>query len=273
MGFQPANAESVVVVAAGDIATCSKEGDDTTAALLDSLPGIVLILGDAVYPSGALSEFLECYGPNWGRHKARTRPAPGNSEYDTPEASGYFDYFGEAAGAPGKGYYSYDYGSWHLVVLNSACRRIGGCSEKQLMVQWLKEDLAANPAKCTLAYFHHPLFSSGPHGNDPRMRASWRALFDGGADVVLSGHDHIYERFAPQTPDGSPDPERGIRQFVVGTGGASHGKIGEIKVNSEVRNADTYGVLKLTLNHDSYDWEFIPVEGSTFTDAGSGACH
>src|SRR5688572_26267918 len=233
IGVSAAQADRVVVLAAGDIASCSKEGDEATAAVLDDIPGTVLVLGDAVYPSGSESEFLDCYEPNWGRHKNRTRPTPGNSEYDTPDASGYFAYFGPAAGRPGEGYYSYDLGDWHVVALNSACRRIGGCSADQPMVQWLKQDLAANRKTCTLAYFHHPLFSSGTHGNDPRMRASWRALFEADADVVLSGHDHIYERFAPQAPDGHSDLKRGIRQFVVGTGGASHGQIGEIKANSE----------------------------------------
>ena len=272
-GVPIAQADSVVVVGAGDIATCSRESDAATAALLDDIPGTVLVLGDAVYPSGSLSEFLDCYEPTWGRHKVRTRPVPGNSEYDTREASGYYEYFGPVAGRLGEGYYSYDIGNWHIIALNSACRRIGGCSADDPMVQWLTQDLAANAKLCTLAYFHHPLFSSGTHGNDPRMQASWRALFLADADVVLSGHDHIYERFAPQTPEGLLDAERGIRQFVVGTGGASHGKIGEIKANSEVHDADTYGVLKLTLNEDSYDWEFIPVSGSTFSDVGTGECH
>jgi hypothetical protein len=263
-----------VLVGAGDIAGCGTTGDEATANLLDGISGTVFTAGDNVYESGTASEFSNCYDPSWGRHKARTMPSVGNHEYATSGASGYFNYFGSAAGDPNKGYYSYNLGDWHVVVLNSMCEKVGGCGATSPMVTWLKNDLATPPAEaCTLAYFHHPLFSSGPHGNQTKMRPTWRALYRANAEVVISGHDHDYERFAPQTPRGVADSTRGIREFVVGTGGRSHYSFRTIKANSEVRNSDTYGVLKLTLHPGSYDWQFIPVAGQTFTDSGSTSCH
>jgi hypothetical protein len=263
-----------VLVGAGDIASCSSSGDEATANLLDGISGTVFTLGDNAYENGSAAEFANCYDPTWGRHKARTMPAVGNQEYQTPGASGYFGYFGAAAGDADEGYYSYDRGQWHIISLNSMCENVGGCGASSPMVTWLKNDLAANPAACTLAYFHHPLFNSGAeHGNDPKMRPSWDALYAAGAEVVLSGHEHTYERFAPQTPAGAADPAQGIREFVVGTGGASHYSFGTIQPNSEVRNADTYGVLKLTLHPGSYDWRFVPEAGKTFTDSGTDQCH
>jgi hypothetical protein len=263
-----------VLVGAGDIASCSSSGDEATAKLLSSIPGTVYTTGDNVYEDGTASEFTDCYGPSWGRYKSRTRPSVGNHEYQTPGASGYYNYFGSAAGDPAKGYYSYDRGEWHIISLNSMCGEVGGCDADSPMVTWLKKDLASNPTSCTLAYFHHPLFSSGSeHGNDPRMRPSWDALYEAGAEVVLNGHDHDYERFAPQTPAGEADPKRGIREFVVGTGGRSLYAFLPPKPNSQVRNVDTYGVLKLTLHPDSYEWKFVPVAGKTFTDSGSDSCH
>ena len=212
-----------VFVGAGDIASCASSGDEATANLLDGIPGTVYTLGDNVYDSGTDAEFADCYNSSWGRHKARTRPIVGNHEYRTPGASGYFKYFGAAAGESSKGYYSYDLGAWHIVALNSMCQNVGGCGATSPMVTWLKGDLATNPSSCTLAYWHHPVFSSGAeHGNNPKMIPSWDALYAAGADVVLSGHDHDYERFAPQTSSGVADPDRGIREFVVGTGGKSH---------------------------------------------------
>jgi calcineurin-like phosphoesterase family protein/thrombospondin type 3 repeat protein len=263
-----------VFVGAGDIASCSSSGDEATAKLLDGIPGTVYTLGDDAYESGTTTEFANCYDPSWGRHKARTKPAVGNHEYATGTASGYFGYFGAAAGDPSKGYYSYDLGAWHIVALNSMCENVGGCGTSSPMVSWLKGDLAANHSSCTLAYWHHPVFSSGSeHGNDPKMVPSWDALYAAGADVVLSGHDHDYERFAPQTSSGVADPARGIREFVVGTGGRSHYAFGTIRANSQARNSDTYGVLKLTLHASSYDWQFVPEAGKTFSDSGSGSCH
>jgi hypothetical protein len=264
-----------VLIGAGDIASCSSSGDEATADLLDGLSGTVFTLGDNAYESATAAEYANCYDPSWGRHKARTMPTVGNHEYNlSAGASGYFGYFGAAAGDPDKGYYSYDRGQWHIISLNSMCENAGGCESTSPMVTWLKADLAANPKVCTLAYFHHPLFNSGAeHGNDPKMRPSWDALYAAGAEVVLSGHEHTYERFAPQTPGGAADPAQGIREFVVGTGGASHYPFGTIQPNSQVRNSDTYGVLKLILHPGSYEWQFVPEAGKTFTDSGSDQCH
>jgi len=265
-----------VVAAAGDIATCGGEGDEATAELLAGIKGTVITLGDNAYERGTESEFRECYAPTWGRYKDRTRPVPGNHEYYMPGAEGYFDYFGErAAGEQGKGYYSYDLGRWHIVALNSSCEQAGGCSPGSPQVRWLEADLAKNSGKaCTLAYMHFPLFTSGKHRPGvPAVKPLWEALYAGRADVVLSGHDHNYQRFAPQNPGGWADPDQGIREFVVGTGGKSYYEIESPIKNSEVYNDDTHGVLKLTLRSDSYDWKFIPVLGKTFTDSGSGRCH
>jgi PA14 domain/Calcineurin-like phosphoesterase len=269
----PPSGTDPVMVGAGDIARCSSSGAEATAKLLDSIPGTVYTTGDNAYESGTASEFSNCYNPTWGRHKARTKPSVGNHEYRTTGASGYFDYFGAAAGDPSKGYYSYDLGKWRVYALNSMCEHVGGCGATSPMVTWLKQDLAANPKACTLAYFHHPLFSSGAHGSDPKMRPSWETLYSANADVILSGHDHHYERFAPQRPDGTADSARGIREFVAGMGGASQYGIGTVKPNSEVRNTDTYGVLKLTLHPTSYDWAFVPEAGKSFTDSGTTSCH
>ena len=242
--------------------------------MLDEIPGTVFALGDNAYQSGTDAEFKGCYDRSWGRHKARTYPAVGNHEYLTANASGYFNYFGQAAGDPKEGYYSYDLGDWHIIVLNSMCEEVGGCGDGSPMVRWLKEDLAANPTTCTLAYWHHPLFSSGvEHGDDPKMKPSWDALYAANADVVVNGHDHDYERFAPQDSSGVTDSERGIREFVVGTGGAALRAFGKIQPNSQVHNSDSHGVLKLTLRPTGYDWEFIPVKGDRFEDSGSESCH
>ena len=272
-GGRSAEAASVVLVGAGDISSCSNNNDEATAKLLSSIGGTVFTAGDNAYNSGTATEFSNCYDPTWGRHKARTKPSVGNHEYATANASGYFRYFGAAAGVPSKGYYSYNLGNWHIVALNSMCENVGGCGATSPMLTWLKQDLAANPKKCTLAYFHHPLFSSGTHGNQPKMRPSWDVLYAANADVVVNGHDHNYERFAPQRPDGTLAPRKGIREFVVGTGGAELRAFDSIKPNSQVRNADTYGVLKLTLNRRGYSWKFVPVAGKTFTDSGSKRCH
>jgi hypothetical protein len=269
-------AEDAVLVGAGDIATCGElAGAEATAQLIDKVPGTVFAVGDLAYPDGSDEQFADCYGPTWGRFKERTRPAPGNHEYHSNGASGYVRYFGAAAGDPTKGYYSYDLGAWHIVVLNSECQMVGGCDAASHQVQWLRQDLAQHPARCTLAYFHKPLFSSGvAHGNDPTMKPFWQALYDAGADVVIGGHDHHYERFAPQDPEGRADAQRGLREFVVGTGGkTTHRLLAAIEPNSEARNADTFGVLKLILHANSYEWSFLPEAGKTFTDSGHGTCH
>ncbi len=282
---RPARAQtsSPVLVGAGDIASCSSTGDTATAKLLRRISGTVLALGDNAYTEGSPSQYNNCYDPTWGRYKARTKPAVGNHEYRTPGASGYFGYFGAAAGGPGKGYYSYNRGAWHIIALDSECDfwatgyadGPSQCSSQRQaeMIAWLKADLDANPAACTLAYFHQPRFSSGLGGNALETQPIWDALYAANADVVLSGHDHMYERFAPKTPSGALDTSRGSREFVVGTGGVNHGGFGTIKANSQARNATTYGVLKLTLNSTSYSWEFVPVSGKAFTDSGTTSCH
>jgi hypothetical protein len=271
----PPPSDDPVIVGAGDIASCSFTGDEATANLLDNIAGTVITLGDNAYSSGTATEYTNCYGPSWGRHLARTRPSPGNHEYNTLDASGYFGYFGSAAGDPTKGYYSYDVGAWHIIVLNSnsSCTTIS-CAAGSPQDTWLRADLAAHGNVCTLAYWHHPRFNSGAsHGNNTAVANFWDALYQYGADVILSGHEHVYERFAPQTPAAVADPAAGIRQFTVGTGGASHYTFGTIQPNSEVRNGTAYGVLKLTLHATSYDWQFVPVAGATFTDSGTGSCH
>ena len=261
----------VVFVGAGDIADCSRVQDEQTAQLLDNIPGAVYTVGDNAYPSGSAANFNNCYEPTWGRHKARTRPAVGDNEYSTSGASGHFNYFGAAAGNPNEGYYSYNVGSWHIIVLNSNCSQVGGCRPNDPQGQWLQADLAANPSVCTLAIFHEPLFSS--KGGDADLRDFWAPLYGAGAEIVLGGHRHMYERFAQQNPDGAADPGRGIRQFVVGTGGSSlTSSPSSVAPNSQVRNNTTYGVLKFTLHPSSYDWQFIPIAGQTFTDSGSAQC-
>jgi hypothetical protein len=265
---------SEVLIGAGDIAVCGSTNDDATSNILVSTSGTVFTLGDNAYPNGSASDYANCYDGSWGRVKSRTMPTPGNHEYQTAGAAGYFGYFGSAAGDPSKGYYSYDLGAWHIVVLNSnsACTTIG-CSATSAQVQWLKADLAANTKSCTLAYWHHPRFNSGvEHGNLTAVGPFWDALYAAGAEVVLNGHEHLYERFAPQTPNAVADPN-GIRQFTVGTGGAAlYSFSSTLQPNSERRNNTSFGVLKLTLKSGGYDWQFIPATGS-FTDSGSGTCH
>jgi 3',5'-cyclic AMP phosphodiesterase CpdA len=269
----PARAQDVappdpVVLAAGDIADCKiLRGAIATAQLLDRLPGTVLTLGDNAYESGLASEFEKCYGPTWGRHRERTRPAIGNHDIRTKKGEPYYDYFGEAAGPRGKGYYSFDLGTWHVVALNSEA----DTGAKGAQMAWLKDDLAAHPSDCILAYWHTPIFSSGPHGADVRMVPAWKVLLAARADVVLNGHDHDYERFAPQDEGGKATP-LGMRQIVVGTGGGGVYQFEASAANSEVRGNSAYGVIKLTLKAGSYDWEFVPAAGQTFTDRGSAEC-
>lgn len=273
-----------VIAAAGDIAcdpadrgfsgrfsfVCQMKA--TSDLLVTITPVAVLALGDLQYEDGALRKFQLSYQPTWGRVKAITYPAPGNHEYGTPNAQGYFAYFGDAAGDPGRGYYSFDIGGWHIVALNSNCGEVGGCGPGSLQERWLRADLAAHPARCTLAYWHHPRFSSGYHGTNAAYVAFWRALYEADAEIVLGGHDHDYERFAPQDPTGKPDPGRGIREFVVGTGGRSLYGLRRPEDNSVIFSADAFGVLVLTLHPTSYDWKFIPVPGAVFTDSGHGNC-
>jgi hypothetical protein len=265
--------EVAVLVGAGDIAGCrSIAGAQATAKLLDAIAGTVFTVGDHAYPDGTAGQFAECYGPTWGRHRARTRPAVGNHDYHSSDAAPYFDYFGAAAGEPGKGYYSYDLGGWHVIVLNSNCAKVG-CEAGSPQERWLRADLAAHRTACSLAYWHHPRFSSARHGPALRMTALWQALYEAGVELAVSGHDHDYERFAPQDALGVLDRARGVRQFVAGTGGRSSYEFAEVQPNSEVRATGVFGVLKLTLAPSRYEWEFVPVAGQSFTDAGSEACH
>ena len=266
--------QSAILVGAGDIADCKDlSGAEATAKLLENVGGTVMVVGDLAYPDGSKENFT-CYDKTWGRAKSRTRPAPGNHEFHATGAAPYFNYFGAVAGDPKTGYYSYELGTWHIIVLNSECRDVGGCEAGSPQERWLRADLAAHPAACTLSYWHRPLFSSGSaHGNDLTVKPLFQALYEANADVVVGGHDHDYERFAPQTPAGVADPEHGIREFVVGTGGKNHRPFGAPKPNSELRDATAFGVLKLTLRPGAYDWQFIPETGKSFTDSGSGKCH
>jgi hypothetical protein len=259
-----------VLVGAGDIASCRLPYDEQTAKLLDEIEGTVFTVGDNVYPNGTLEEFQQCYDPSWGRHKKRTWPTLGNHDYNTRAATGYFEYFGKRAKPQGTTYYSYDLGTWHIIALNS---NIDARSEG-FQGQWLKADLEAHRTRCTLVYFHHPLFSSQEYNTLTRLKRFWDVLYEYGVEVIVNGDAHCYERFMPQTPDGTPDPERGIRQFIVGTGGATLLRQMGTRVlpTSEVRDNSTHGVIKFTLHADSYSWEFVPVEGGTFCDAGSAPC-
>jgi hypothetical protein len=241
-----------VLVGAGDIASCSSTGDN-------------------VYPDGASRQFADCYGPTWGRYWGRTRPATGNHDYHVAGAAGFFGYFGIRVGGGRRGFYAYNLGTWRIYVLNSNCDVVG-CGARSAQVRWLRADLAAHPHRCVLAYWHHPLFSSGQHGNDPAVRPFWGALHRARAEVVVNGHDHDYERFRRQTPLGRSS-SLGIVQFVVGTGGAGLRPFGRIKPNSVVRASTTHGVLRLNLYARSFGWRFVPVDGATFTDRGLQSCH
>lgn len=272
------------IAAAGDISCAPGTPSDCrqmdTAAVLEAIaPDVVLALGDTQYPSGALAHYLAAYAPSWGRLKAVTHPVPGNHEYQTRGAQGYFDYFngiGARTGPAGdrdRGYYDFRLGSWHLIALNTNCAEVRGCHAGSPQEVWLRQTLSAVRARCTLAYFHYPLFSSGPNDGTSAVRPLWQALYDHGAEVVLNGHEHSYERFAPQTPQGVEDQERGIRQFVVGTGGYSLTPFVALRRNSEERNARDFGVLRLELLPDGYGWKFVSVAGGAYYDAGFGACH
>jgi hypothetical protein len=269
----PTAATDPVLVGAGEIGECGPSGDEETARLIDGIGGTVFTTGNNAYPNGTAGQYAMCYGTSWGRFEARTRPAVGNLDYQTEGALGYRGYFGPAAtGADGKTWYSYDLGRWHVVVLDSTCAKIGGCDSASPEGRWLASDLAASRARCTITIWNQPRFSSGEHGDYVDVEPFWQALYAAGADVVVNGHDHDYERFKPQTPDGEVDLEKGIREFVVGTGGTPLGPFGPGKPNSEIRVSVTQGVLKLTLRPQGYDWQFIPTSGS-FSDSGSAPCH
>ena len=266
------SAPPVTFVGAGDIASCQSSGDEATAALLAGIDGTVFTAGDNVYDRGTSVEFKDCYAPTWGRELSRTWPAPGNHDYATRGAAGYFRYFGAAAGDPKQGWYARDLGAWRIYVLNSNCSAIGGCGAGSKEERWLRADLAANARQCVLAIWHHPRFSSGLHGSSKATQALWQALQDAGAEIVINGHDHDYERFAPQTATGAADPA-GIVEFVAGMGGRSHYALVRSIANSVAQNDDTWGVLELQLYAGSWTSAFVPVAGKSFTDAASGTCH
>jgi hypothetical protein len=280
-----AGAVDPVVTAAGDIAcdptdpafnnlngTAAKcKMRATSDLVLGVNPDAVYALGDEQYESGTLAQFNASYHPTWGRFKARTRPVVGDEEYETPGAAGYFNYFGAAAHPETNGWYSFEQGAWHVVVLNSNCGQVG-CGSQSAQLRFLRADLAAHPATCTLALFHHPRFVSSQGGGNTRVGVFWDALYQAGADVVLNGNAHLYERFAPQTPAAVRDDTGGIREFIVGTGGKSKQSPGTPRPNSQARHK-AYGILKLTLHPTSYDWQFLPIGGGPPLDAGTGTCH
>ncbi len=269
-----------VLIGAGDIAFCGDEpehqGDEKTAALVKTLlasePGAtVFTTGDTVYGDGTMAELKNCFDPSWGQFKDRIRPAPGNHDYQVDQGGPYYTYFGAAAGEPGVGYYSYDLGDWHIVALNSNCNDIA-CGDDSRQVAWLQQDLQTSNKRCTLMYWHHPRFSSGKAGGSSSVNSFWRTAYEMGVDVVVNGHDHDYERFAPMNAKGEADPN-GVREFVVGTGGAVLRDWGTVKLNSEVRYDHEYGVIMFHLYPDRYEWQFVPVNDSALTDSGSGVCH
>lgn len=268
----------VTLVGAADISYCGEQflGDEATAkvlaAVIEQYPDVqIFTAGDNVQGKGIMAEYLNCFTPSWGQFKERIHPAPGNHDYMTNQGAPYYTYFGAQAGEAGQGYYSYDMGEWHIIALNSNCNDIG-CREGSRQVEWLRQDLENNNKRCTMMYWHHPRFSSGHAGNYGSVYDFWRIGMEYGVEMVVSGHDHGYERFAPQDIDGKATT-LGIRQFVVGTGGATLRDWGEVKPNSEIRDNETNGVIKFTLYPDRYEWEFLPSEGGTFTDSGSGVCH
>ncbi len=253
-----AAASSTLLVGAGNIARCDRTNDEATGQLLDNYPtATVFTTGDNTNGNASLNDFNTCYGPSWGRNKARTRPSVGDQDYKTAGAAGFFQYFGTAGGDSGKYYYSYDLGAWHIMVLNANIAMAAGSPQEQ----WLRAELQGNTKQCTLAYWHHPRFSSTGQNNLASVKPLWDALYDWSADVVVNAHYDVYERFAPQTPAGAADPATGLREFIVGTGGQNLQKPGSPKPNSQVRNGTTYGVLKLALDTAAYSWEFVPVAG------------
>lgn len=269
-------APSFTIAAAGDIAQCydapaSVSPAAKTAALVVAQDAIVLTLGDNAYETGTPVEFADCFHPTWGAFKDRIRPAPGNHDYATAGAEGYFSYFGAQAGPDRRGYYSFDHGGWHFISLNTEV----DTSVPSAQYQWLVADLAASrDTLCTIAVWHRPSFNSGAvHGSSAKMKPMFDALYNAGVEVLLSGHEHVYERFAPQNANGVADPARGVRQFVVGTGGALHYAFGPAIPNSEVRIQGTFGVLRLTLGATGYSWQFVPAGGGAPGDAGSDVCH
>jgi len=272
-----ASGEPAVLLAAGDIGDCETPGDEATAELLADFPNATIVtLGDNAYPQGRAEDFARCFEPTWGEFKARIRPSPGNHDYSTDGAEAYFAYFGGAAGDPEQGWYSFDVGAWHVISLNSECRRVGGCEPDESQARWLTRDLETNAEGCVLAYWHRPPFTSGRYGDNQRdkrrMQVLWRILYEHRADVVLTGHEHGYERFDPLDAQGR-EREDGMRLFVVGTGGGNLRDYDDPPLPATaVRDGATWGVLKLTLHATRYAWEFLPAADGSFRDAGEGTC-
>jgi hypothetical protein len=269
---------TVTVLAAGDIAECDHQGDEATAGILAQYPhATILTLGDNAYQRGTPADFRNCYAPSWGKFKDRTRPATGNHDEETKNAQGYWDFFGSRGGPYDEYYYSYDLGAWHMVVLNSDCWRVGGCDPTDPQIEWLAADLAAPRNRCTLAYWHRPPFTSGRYGlpkDTDRVMPLWQTLYNEGVDVLLVGHDHDYERFVPMDSTGHPDPSKGVREFVVGTGGGNLRPFENPPLpTTAARSFSTWGVLRLSLAPGKYAWRFLPVTPGGFTDSGTGACH
>jgi hypothetical protein len=263
-----------VLVGAGAIASCGSTNDEATAQILSTVDGTVFTVGDNAFDSGSLQEFQNCYGPSWGAFLARTRPAAGSREYITPDAAGSFAYFGDAAGPVDKGYYAYDLGNWRIYVLNSNCTKVGGCEAGSAQETWLRADLEAHPNSCIGAYRHAARFSSGRFADDPRMQPFWRDLYDHGAEFVINGHDHNYQRYAPMTPLGQVDRAKGIREFIVGTGGNGHTSLStQTPAIREAASDLAYGVLKITLHPAGYDWQFLATSKAPFDDSGADRCH
>ena len=267
---RPAPTDAAVLVGAGDIGDCGTEADEATARRVEAVEGTVFAAGDTAYDHGTLDEFLRCYEPTWGRFLARTLPVVGTHEYETPEAAGYFAYFGPRAGVPGEGWYTAKVGSWRVYVLNSTCDAVA-CDAGSRQMQWLEGELRENVALCSLAIWHHPIVSSAQRATRPEMRVAWAALAAANTDLVINAHEHFYERFAPLGADATPDPS-GMRLFIVGTGGRLLSPFGDVEPGSEVRDSSSYGVAAFDLGDGFYRWEFLPAAGGTFTDRGEGTC-
>jgi hypothetical protein len=268
-----ASSDDPILAGAGDIAVCGQDGDEATAALLEGIAGTVFTAGDNTYPAGTERTYRECFGASWGRMLERIRPAPGNHDWQTDTLDAYRAYFGTAAvNDAGDSWYAYELGTWQVIVLDSECDRVDGCAADSRQGRWLAETLAESAARCTLAIWHRPRFSSGYHGNDADVQPFWDALYGAGADVIVNGHDHDYERFAPMAPDGREDRDRGLRQFVVGTGGAELRDFATVQPNSELRLAVSHGILAFTLRAGAYDWRWIPTDGEV-ADRGTTSCH
>lgn len=274
-----ASGRPVQVVVAGDLACSTPEPtpDDcqqlATAEVAESLhPDAVLLVGDLQYEHARADEFARSFDPSWGRFKAITHPVAGNHEYDTDGAAPYFDYFGDAAGPRDRGWYSFELGAWHVVALNSNCSEVGGCGEGSAQLAWLRADLAQHPARCVMAYWHHPRWSNSSHGDNTKVAPFVQTLYDAGAELVFTGHDHNYQRFQPRNPSGELDDASGLREFVVGMGGRDRYKI-RSEDGADAGTDDSFGVLSVTLRPEGYDWRYVPAAGGTDADQGSAACH